>query len=110
MEKNLPYFKIGDTLNIPVQWIDEDTDQGVIINPDYVIACTILTSYGVKFFPDVTINPDQVFHAGEFTIHLPASVTETMMPCTATLDIKVSIGDEVKHSEDFSFIVKRSIT
>lgn len=109
MVKNLPYFKIGDTLNIPVVWTDEN-DVAIEIPSGAEIACTILTSYGVRFFPDVIIDPDQVNNTGQFTISLSPETTETFIPCTATLDIRMTFDGVVKHSQDFSFIVKRSIT
>jgi len=108
--ENIPYFKIGDTLNIPVQWTDEDTKLGVPITLDTEIKCTILTSYGVRFFPDVIIEPDQVTNAGKFVIKLASTETEKFLACKATLDIRVTINGQVKHSEDFSFYVRRSIT
>lgn len=108
--KNIPYFKIGDTLLIPIQWVDSETDLGIPIASDTLISCTMLTSYGVEYFPDVIINPDQNGSAGSFTISLPSTITETLKPCTITTDIKIVVNGQVKHSDDFTFSVKRSIT
>lgn len=66
--KNIPYIKIGDTLNIPVDWVDSETGECVSIDSNVTIECTFLTSYGVEFFPDIIIDPDQLNRKGKFQI------------------------------------------
>ena len=108
--KNIPYIKIGDTLNIPVDWVDSETGEGVSIDSNVTIECTFLTSYGVEFFPDIIIDPDQLNRKGKFQIRLASSITETLLPCIVTTDLKVIINGQVRHSADFNFEVRRSIT
>ena len=108
--KNIPYIKIGDTLNIPVDWIDSETGEGILIDSNVSIECVFLTSYGVEFLPDIIIDPDQLNRRGKFQIRLLSSITETILPCIITTDLKVIVNDQVRHSADFSFEVRRSIT
>lgn len=107
---NIPYFKIGDTFQVQIQWVDKNTGLGIPITQNIQVACRLLTSYNVEFLPDVIIAPDQDTQAGFFTLFLGPDITSTFKPCTITTDIKITIDGQVKHSEDFSFIVKRSIT
>lgn len=110
VDHKLPYIKVGDTVNIPIYWVDADTGEGIEIDSTITVECTLLTSYGVEFLPDVIIASDQIADKGKFTIHLPDSLTLTMKPCIITTDFKISVNGQVKHSDDFTFEVRRSIT
>lgn len=107
---NIPYIKVGDTLSVPIQWVDKATGLGIAIDSETSISCRFLTSYGAEFFPDVIIDSDQTNNAGYFTLFMTDVQTSEFLPCKITTDIEITVSGKVKHSDDFIFEVRRSIT
>ena len=55
---NKPYFKIGDSFDVPVQMVDSTTSLGVEITPSMSFSCSIVNLLGeVIATPTVTPYP-----------------------------------------------------
>lgn len=106
-----PYIKIGDSFDVPVQLVDSETGDGVPITIDMVITSSIVNISGnVIGTPTITPYSDQVTDAGFILLSVPTSVTSTWSVGKAKFDIKIVIGDSVRHSSDFPFEIKQGIT
>jgi hypothetical protein len=104
-------IKIGDSFALPIQFYDTDTKLGMAITNDMLISAQIINSQNqVIATPVITIYPDQVADAGFILLEVPASITQAWKAGSAQLDIKLSINDNVRHSQNIQFQVVRSIT
>ena len=108
---NRPYFKIGDSFDVPIQMIDSTTGEGVEITTGMVFTCTAVNLLNeVIANPTVTPYPDQINDTGYMLLSVPTSVTSTWKIGKVKTDIKMTIGNSVRHSQEFSFYVVESIT
>lgn len=108
---NKPYFKIGDSFDVPIQMIDSTTGLGVEITPSMSFSCSIINLLGeVIATPTVTPYPDQVKDRGYMLLSVPTSVTSTWKVGKVKTDIKMTVGGSVRHSQEFSFYVVEAIT
>jgi hypothetical protein len=108
---DLPLFKIGDSFNIPMRFFDQTNNVGIPITPDITIDCKIVNSVGtVISSPIISPYTDQVADSGFFLLSVPSSQTSLWKIGIATLDLKITISDEVRHSHNFSFRVIKGIT
>ena len=105
------YIKIGDSFDVPVQMVDSTTGLGVEITPSMSFSCSIVNLLGdVIATPTVTPYPDQVNDIGYMLLSVPTRVTSTWQAGKVKTDIKMTIGDAVRHSQEFSFYVVEAIT
>lgn len=73
-----PYINIGDSFDVPIQFVDSVTGEGVEITPNMVVTSSIVNTAGdVIATPVVTPYPDQVNNVGFILLSVPTSVTET---------------------------------
>lgn len=108
---NKPYFKIGDSFDVPIQMIDSTTGEGVEITAGMVFTCNIVNLLNeVIATPTVTSYADQVLNKGYLLLSVPTSVTSTWKVGKVKADIKMTIGDSVRHSQEFSFNIVEAIT
>ena len=104
-------IKIGDSFALPIQFYDTDTKLGMAITNDMLISAQIINSQNqVIATPVITVYPDQEADAGFILLEVPTSITQTWKAGSAQLDIKLSINDNVRHSQNIQFQVVRSIT
>lgn len=104
-------IKIGDSFALPIQFYDVDTKLGMAITDDMLISAQIINSQNqVIAIPIITVYPDQVADAGFILLEVPVSVTQTWKAGSAQLDIKLTIGENVRHSQNIQFQIGRSIT
>ena len=104
-------IKIGDSFALPIQFYDTDTKLGMAITNDMLISAQIINSQNqVIATPVITIYPDQVADAGFILLEVPVSITSTWKAGSAQLDIKLAIGENVRHSQNIQFQIMRSIT
>ena len=92
----LPIFKVGDTFTVPIQFINSDTKEPIVITSDMQFSCAILDARGnTVTTPTVEPLPEDGY--------LLISELDTSQWATgiATLDIKLVQGDGVRHSQDF---------
>ena len=108
---NKPYIKIGDSFDVPIQMIDSTTGEGVEITTGMVFTCTIVNLLNeVIAAPTVTPYADQTLNKGYLLLSVPTSVTSTWKSGKVKTDIKMTIGDSVRHSQEFSFNIVEAIT
>lgn len=100
-----PQFKVGDTFTVPVQFIDSATQEAIEITSDMTFTCAILDSHGNKI---TTPKIDVLQEKGYLLIS--DMNTSSWAIGYATLDIKLMQGNAIRHSQDFRFEIKRSIT
>lgn len=106
-----PYIKVGDSFDVPIRLINTVDKTGIEITPDMEFSCSIINVAGdVIATPTITPYPNQVDDKGFILLSVPTSVTATWSVGKALLDIKVIIGQSVKHSQDYTFDIRRSIT
>ena len=104
-------IKIGDSFALPIQFYDIDTKLGMQITDDMLITAQIINSQNqVIATPVITVYPDQVADAGFILLEVPVSITSTWKAGSAQLDIKLSINENVRHSQNIQFQIIRSIT
>lgn len=104
-------IKIGDSFALPIQFYDTDTKLGMSITNDMSITAQIVNSSNqVIATPVITVYPDQYTDAGFILLEVPASMTQTWKAGSAHLDIKLAIGENVRHSQNIQFQILRSIT
>lgn len=104
-------IKIGNSFALPIQFYDIDTKLGMAITDDMSITAQIVNSSNqVIATPVVTIYPDQEADAGFILLEVPVSTTSTWKAGSAQLDIKLTIGENVRHSQNIQFQIVRSIT
>lgn len=104
-------FKIGDSFAVPIQFYDTELDQGMTITPDMTITARIINAQNQTIAePQVTRYQDQQQDAGMILLEVPVSVTQNWKEGTAQMDIKLVINGNVRHSQNISFRIVRSIT
>ncbi|MDV4263303.1 hypothetical protein ACG9XY_12310 [Acinetobacter seifertii] len=104
-------FKIGDSFAVPIQFFNTETDQGLVITPDMVITSRIVNALNQTIAePIVTVYPNQAKDTGMILLEVPASKTYLWKEGIAQMDIKLSMNGNVRHSENISFKIVRSIT
>ena len=104
-------FKQGDTFSLPIQFYDTEQNVGITLTPDMQISSTMINAAGkVIAEPNVAMYPDQIADAGMIVLHVAAALTEQWPVGMATMDIRLQIGDVVKHSHNFQFKIERSIS
>lgn len=110
-DKVKPYFKIGDSFSVPIELVNPETNTNVEITPNMSFECSIVDVSGQEIAsPSITPYPDQVANKGWLLMEVPTSVTETWKVGKARFDIKVIIDSAVRHTQDFTFEVRESIT
>ncbi len=108
---NQNQIKIGDSFALPIEFYDVDTKLGMKITDDMNITAQIVNSSNqVIATPVVTVYPDQQADAGFILLEVPTSITQTWKAGSAQLDIKLAIGENVRHSQNIQFQIMRSIT
>ncbi|MBK0062372.1 MULTISPECIES: hypothetical protein [unclassified Acinetobacter] len=104
-------FKIGDSFAVPVQFYDTESDSGMTITGDMVITARIINAQNQTIAePQVTVYPDQQQDAGMILLEVPISQTALWKEGTAQMDIKLEMNGNVRHSQNISFRIVRSIT
>ena len=100
-------FKIGDTFEVPVQFLNND--KPITITSDMTFSATIVDIKGsIVAMCDVTPYDDQISFKGFILISV--ADTSDWGQGLLTLDIKYEHDGKVKHSKDLQFKVVRSIT
>lgn len=106
------FMKAGDSLDIPIQFMDKDTGLGLAIDLALMqISASVRDLKGCKL-ADFEVTPylDQVIDAGYVLLSISADITNNWSEGTTFFDIKLEQNGKVKHSETVTFTVKRSIT
>ncbi|MDH2019003.1 hypothetical protein N5J44_07800 [Acinetobacter ursingii] len=104
-------FKIGDSFAVPIQFYNTELDQGMTITPDMSITARIVNAQNQTIAePHVTIYPDQLQDKGMILLEVPVSQTATWKEGTVQMDIKLVMNGNVRHSQNISFKIVRSIT
>lgn len=108
---NKPYFKIGDSFDVPIQMIDSTTGEAVEITAGMTFTSNIVNLTGeVIASPTITPYSDQVINKGYLLLSVPTSVTSTWEVGKVKTDIKMEISGSVRHSQEFSFYITEAIT
>ena len=106
-----PYIKISDSFDVPIQMIDTSTGEAVEITSSMTFSSKIVNLQGeVIATPKITPYADQTADKGFLLLSVPTSVTSTWKVGKAKTDIKMSLGDSVRHSQDFSFYIIEAFT
>lgn len=104
-------FKIGDSFAVPIQFYDTQLDQGMMITQDMIITARIINAQNQTIAePQITVYPDQNADKGMILLEVPVSQTERWKEGTAQMDIKLLMNGNVRHSQNISFRIVRSIT
>lgn len=103
------YHIIGDTFSQPIQFTDKTTGEGIEITNAMVITASIATSFGEPIADCVvTPYPNQVTDKG--FVLLEVLDTTLWKVGTAEFDVKLVIGDKIKHSMKTPFKIIKGIT
>ena len=106
-----PYIKISDSFDVPIQMINTSTGEAVEITSGMMFSSKIINLQGeVIATPSVVPYLDQTADKGFLLLSVPTSVTSTWKVGKAKTDIKLVVGDSVRHSQDFSFYIIEAIT
>lgn len=104
-------FKIGDSFAIPVQFYNTETNQGLAITSEMVITSRIVNALNQTIAePIITVYPNQATDTGMILLEVPVSKTYLWKEGIAQMDIKLSMNGNVRHSQNISFKIVRSIT
>ncbi|MEG2263724.1 MAG: hypothetical protein RSC68_05085 [Acinetobacter sp.] len=104
-------IKTGDSFTVPIQFYDTQTDQGFAIPVGAILEAKIINSAKqVIAVPQISIDQDQVANAGFILLEVLPSITQMWKAGSAQLDIKMSINDQVRHSQTIQFLIEASIT
>ncbi|WP_336949088.1 hypothetical protein [Acinetobacter junii] len=104
-------IKIGSSFAVPIQFYDTETKLGMAITDDMVITAQIVNAHNeVIAIPNITTYPDQVNDAGFILFEVPALITKSWKAGSAQFDIKLTIGENVRHSNTIQFQIIKSIT
>lgn len=106
----IPFFKAGDTFDLPVQLFDTDSEQGIALTDDMQFSAQVNDKFGrLISVLDVTPYVDQNTHAGFMLLsfvgdtgHWPIGLAQT--------DIKLVQYGSIRHSQTIDFDIVRSIT
>ncbi|WP_151713356.1 hypothetical protein [Acinetobacter bereziniae] len=101
-------IKIGDSFTVPIQFFDTNTDQGFLIPTNAILESKIVnSSKQVIAEPMIKIDQDKT---GFIVLEVSSSITRNWKVGTAQLDIKMSVDQQVRHSETIQFLIEASIT
>lgn len=104
-------FKRGDSFTLPIQFYDTDNEIGLRLTTDMQITAQIITASKVTIAaPKVTIFEDQIISPGMILLEVLATETSQWPEGSAIMDIRLQIGEVVKHSQNIQFRIERSIT
>ena len=104
-------FKIGDSFAVPIQFYDTELDQGMTITQDMTITARIINAQNQTIAePQITAYPDQQQDSGMILLEVPVSQTALWKEGTAQMDIKLEMNGNIRHSQNISFRIVRSIT
>lgn len=103
-------IKTGDSFALPIQFYDTNTKFGLRITDDMLITANIVNSTSQPIATPTIIKLDQGIQAGMIVLEVPATITKLWKVGTAQLDIKLQIGDAIRHSQNIQFVIERSIT
>lgn len=108
--QQLPYFKNGDTFDLPIQLCDATTNEGIEITDDMQFSASVRDQYG-KLLAELQVEPypDQEESPGYVLISSSAS-TEAWTIGLAQMDIKLVQLGAVRHSKTIDFNIVRAIT
>lgn len=108
--KQLPYFKIGDTFDLPIQLCDASTGEGIPVSDSMQLSAQVRDCFGhllcdlqVSPYPDQTNSRGYVLLSSvQSTSGWPAGVGQ--------MDIKLVQYGAIRHSQTIEFNIVRSIT
>lgn len=105
-------FKIGDSFSVPFRFLDADTKEGISLIANQVnISASIANDLGKIIAKcSVFVCPDQEADAGKFILEVSHVITRGWKEGNAQMDIKVTMGDTVRHSGSIKFKIVKSIT
>lgn len=107
--QQLPYFKIGDTFDLPIQLCDASTGEGIEITSGMLFTSSVNDQYNRKLADlEVSPYPDQVQSAGYVLLSCPD--TSDWPAGLGQMDIKLVQGGAIRHSQTIEFTIVRSIT
>lgn len=108
---NKPYFKIGDSFDVPIQMIDTLTGDAVEITAGMTFTSNIVNLTGeVIASPTITPYPNQITDKGFLLLSVPPTTTINWEVGKVKMDIKLVVDGSVRHSQDFSFNIIEAIT
>ena len=103
-------IKIGDSFALPIQFYDTASGEGLSITDDMHITAEIVNSIAQNIATPIILKLDQGINAGMILLEVPSATTKFWKAGTAQLDIKLQMGEAIRHSQNIQFLIERSIT
>lgn len=103
-------IKIGDSFALPVQFYDTATGEGLNITDNMLITAEIINSTAQTIATPTILKLDQGTNTGMIVLEVSTAITQLWKAGSAVLDIKLQMGDAVRHSQNIPFSIERSIT
>lgn len=108
--QQLPYFKIGDTFDLPIQLCEAGTGQGLPVSDDMQLSAHIRDCFGHLLCElQVSPYPDQINSPG-FVLLSCMQPTTGWPAGLGQMDVKLVQLGTIRHSQTIEFNIVRSIT
>ena len=108
--KQRPYFKIGDTFDLPIQLCDATTGEGIPLSDQMQLTAQVRDCFG-HLLCDLQVSPypDQVNSSG-YVLLSSLQGTSEWPTGIGQMDVKLVQYGAVRHSQTIEFNIVRSIT